>query len=55
MRPPAVAEAVLAVVSLPRGIHATTLELQPEAPIEPIDGAIEPIGPAEPQVEEESR
>jgi NADP-dependent 3-hydroxy acid dehydrogenase YdfG len=33
MRPPAVAEAVLAVVSLPRGVHATTLELQPEAPI----------------------
>ena len=52
MRPPAVAEAVLAVVSLPRGIHATTLELQPEAPIEPIEGAIEPV---EPQVEEESR
>jgi len=35
MRPAGVAEAVCAVVSLPRGIHATVIELQPEAPIAP--------------------
>jgi NADP-dependent 3-hydroxy acid dehydrogenase YdfG len=35
MRPAAVAEAVCAVVSLPRGTHATVIELQPEAPIAP--------------------
>ncbi len=33
MRPEGVAEAVLAVVGMPRGIHVTTIELQPEAPI----------------------
>ena len=33
MRPPGVAEAIAAVVSLPRGIHTTVIELQPEAPI----------------------
>jgi NAD(P)-dependent dehydrogenase (short-subunit alcohol dehydrogenase family) len=33
MRPAGVAEAIVAVVSLPRGVHATVLELQPEAPI----------------------
>ena len=33
MRPAGVAEAVCAVVSLPRGTHATVIELQPEAPI----------------------
>ena len=33
MRPPGVAEAIVAVVSLPRGIHTTVIELQPEAPI----------------------
>ena len=35
MRPAGVAEAVCAVVSLPRGTHATVIELQPEAPIAP--------------------
>jgi len=29
-----VAEAVVAAVSLPRGTQATTVELQPEAPIQ---------------------
>jgi NAD(P)-dependent dehydrogenase (short-subunit alcohol dehydrogenase family) len=33
MRPAGVAEAIVAVVSLPRGTHATVLELQPEAPV----------------------
>ncbi len=33
MRPAGVAEAIVAVVSLPRGTHATVIELQPEAPI----------------------
>jgi NAD(P)-dependent dehydrogenase (short-subunit alcohol dehydrogenase family) len=33
MRPAGVAQAVVAVVSLPRGTHATVIELQPEAPI----------------------
>ena len=33
MRPAGVAEAICAVVSLPRGTHATVIELQPEAPI----------------------
>ncbi len=33
MRPEGVAEAVLAVVGMPRGTHVTTIELQPEAPI----------------------
>ena len=33
MRPAGVAEAVCAAVSLPRGTHATVIELQPEAPI----------------------
>lgn len=35
MRPAGVAEAVAAVVTLPRGTHATVIELQPEAPIVP--------------------
>ena len=35
MRPAGVAQAVCAVVDLPRGIHATVIELQPEAPIAP--------------------
>ncbi len=35
MRPAGVAEAVCAVVGLPRGVHATVIELQPEAPIAP--------------------
>jgi len=33
MRPEGVAQAVVAAVSLPRGTHATIIELQPEAPI----------------------
>ena len=36
MRPAGVAEAVCAVVGLPRGVHATVIELQPEAPIAPL-------------------
>ena len=35
MRPAGVAQAVCAVVGLPRGVHATVIELQPEAPITP--------------------
>lgn len=34
MSPEGVAEAVLAVVGLPRGVHVTTIDLHPEAPIE---------------------
>jgi len=34
MRPESVAAAVVAAVSLPRGTQATTVELQPEAPIQ---------------------
>jgi NAD(P)-dependent dehydrogenase (short-subunit alcohol dehydrogenase family) len=33
MRPAGVAQAIVSVVSLPRGTHATVIELQPEAPI----------------------
>jgi NAD(P)-dependent dehydrogenase (short-subunit alcohol dehydrogenase family) len=33
MRPAGVAQAILAAVDLPRGTHATVVELQPEAPI----------------------
>ncbi len=33
MRPDGVAQAIVAVVSLPRGTHATIIEVQPEAPI----------------------
>ncbi len=33
MRPAGVAQAVCAVVGLPRGVHATVLELQPEGPL----------------------
>jgi len=33
MRPAGVAQAIAAVVTLPRGTHATVIELQPEAPI----------------------
>jgi hypothetical protein len=39
MRPAGVAQAIVAVVNLPRGIHAAVLELQPEAPIN------DPTGP----------
>jgi len=35
MRPAGVAQAVVAAVSLPRGTHATVIELQPEAPVRP--------------------
>jgi NAD(P)-dependent dehydrogenase (short-subunit alcohol dehydrogenase family) len=42
MRPGGVAEAIAAVVALPRGTHATVVELQPEAPIRD-----EPEGQAE--------
>ena len=37
MRPAGVAEAIAAVVALPRGTHATVVELQPEAPIQQED------------------
>ncbi len=33
MPPEGVAEAILAAVSLPRGVHATVFEVQPEAPL----------------------
>jgi hypothetical protein len=33
MRPAGVAQAIVAVVGLARGTHATVIELQPEAPI----------------------
>jgi len=35
MRPDGVAQAVCAVVNLPRGVHTTVIELQPEAPLTP--------------------
>lgn len=38
MRPAGVAEAVCAVVGLPRGVHTTVIELQPEAPLAPRTG-----------------
>jgi NADP-dependent 3-hydroxy acid dehydrogenase YdfG len=34
MRPDGVAQAVVAVLELPRGVNVSTIELQPEAPIE---------------------
>jgi NAD(P)-dependent dehydrogenase (short-subunit alcohol dehydrogenase family) len=37
MRPAGLADAVCAVVGLPRGVHATVIELQPEAPIAPME------------------
>jgi NADP-dependent 3-hydroxy acid dehydrogenase YdfG len=37
MRPQGVAQAIVAAVTLPRGTHATTIELQPEAPIREIE------------------
>ena len=36
MRPAGVAQAVCAVVGLPRGVHTTVIELQPEAPLAPL-------------------
>jgi short-subunit dehydrogenase len=38
MRPAGVAEAICAVVGLPRGVHTTVIELQPEAPIAAVTG-----------------
>lgn len=35
MRPAGVAAAICAVVALPRGVHASVVELQPEAPLDP--------------------
>ncbi len=35
MRPDGVAAAICAVVGLPRGVHTTVIELQPEAPVAP--------------------
>ena len=35
MPPEGVAQAILAAVALPRGVHATVFELQPEAPLAP--------------------
>ncbi len=34
MRPAGVAQAIVAAVTLPRGTHATVIELQPEAPVQ---------------------
>jgi len=45
MRPAGVAQAVCAVVSLPRGTHATVFELQPEAPIAPTTDHEAPSAP----------
>jgi len=44
MRPAGVARAIAAVVGLPRGTHATVIELQPEAPLRdgPDQGHTEP-------------
>jgi len=49
MRPAGVAQAVCAIVSLPRGIHATVIELQPEAPIAPMTDNEAPIAPTSDQ------
>jgi len=49
MRPAGVAEAVCAVVSLPRGTHATVIELQPEAPIAPLADHEAPSAPSDEQ------
>jgi NAD(P)-dependent dehydrogenase (short-subunit alcohol dehydrogenase family) len=45
MRPAGVAEAIVAAVTLPRGTHATVVELQPEGPLRT---------PPDPTTEEES-
>ena len=44
MRPAGVAQAIVAAVSLPRGTHAATVDLQPEAPVAPPPGP-DPSGP----------
>ena len=49
MRPAGVAQAVCAIVSLPRGTHATVIELQPEAPIAPMTDHEGPIAPTNDQ------
>jgi len=45
MRPDGVAQAVCAVVALPRGVHTTVMEIQPEAPI---------VAPDDPDTENKS-
>ena len=50
MRPAGVAQAVCAVVSLPRGTHATVIELQPEAPLAPTTDQVAPLAPTTDQV-----
>jgi NADP-dependent 3-hydroxy acid dehydrogenase YdfG len=45
MRPAGVAAAVCAAVSLPRGTHATVIELQPEAPVAPTTEHEAPVAP----------
>jgi NAD(P)-dependent dehydrogenase (short-subunit alcohol dehydrogenase family) len=52
MRPSGVAQAVVAALSLPRGVHATVLELQPEAPVVPVTDLQDP--PARPAHEEDA-
>lgn len=42
MPPGGVAQAILSAVSLPRGVHATVIELQPEAPIVATDSEERP-------------
>ena len=49
MRPAGVAQAVCAVVSLPRGTHATVIELQPEAPLAPTTKQVAPLAPTNDQ------
>ena len=49
MRPAGVAQAVCAIVSLPRGTHATVIELQPEAPIAPMTDREASIAPTNDQ------
>jgi NADP-dependent 3-hydroxy acid dehydrogenase YdfG len=47
MRPAGVAQAIVAAVTLPRGTHATVVELQPEAPLrEPGDTALTDTAPS---------
>jgi NAD(P)-dependent dehydrogenase (short-subunit alcohol dehydrogenase family) len=48
MRPAGVAQAIVAVVGLPRGTHATVIELQPEAPLDEAVHQPEPNQPEPP-------
>jgi len=48
MRPVGVAQAIVAVVGLPRGTHATVIELQPEAPLTTAPQPAEPNQQGEP-------